>query len=80
FLALVLMRQIQTFFVTNPGLNGLILGVLLVGILLTFTQVLRLVPEIRWVNSFRDGDDNVSDPVLLAPMRAMIGRRQSMAL
>ena len=80
FLALVLMRQIQTFFVTNPGLNGLILGVLLVGILLTFTQVLRLVPEIRWVNSFRDGDDSASDPVLLAPMRAMIGRRQSMAL
>jgi len=80
FLALVLMRQIQTFFVTNPGLNGLILGVLLVGILLTFTQVLRLVPEIRWVNSFRNGDDSASDPVLLAPMRAMIGRRQSMAL
>lgn len=80
FLALVLMRQIQTFFVTNPGLNGLILGVLLVGILLSFTQVFRLVPEIRWVNSFRDGDDDASDPVLLAPMRAMIGRRQSMAL
>lgn len=80
FLALALVRQIQTFFVTNPGLNGLILGVLLVGILLAFTQVLRLVPEIRWVNSFRNGDDSTNDPVLLAPMRALIGRRQSMAL
>lgn len=80
FLALALVRQIQTFFVTNPGLNGLILGVLLVGILLAFAQVLRLVPEIRWVNSFRNGDEHSSDPVLLAPMRAMIGRRQSMAL
>ncbi|MBC2886932.1 MotA/TolQ/ExbB proton channel family protein [Ochrobactrum sp. CM-21-5] len=81
FLAAILMRQIHTFFVTNPGLNGLILGVLLVGILLAFGQVLRLLPEIRWVNSFRDGDrDDARPPVLLAPMRALIGRRQSMAL
>lgn len=82
FLAAILMRQIHTFFVTNPGLNGLILGVLLVGILLAFGQVLRLLPEIRWVNSFRDGDreGTARPPVLLAPMRALIGRRQSMAL
>ncbi len=82
FLAAVLMRQIHTFFVTNPGLNGLIFLVLLVGILLAFGQVLRLLPEIRWVNSFRDGerDGATRPPVLLAPMRALIGRRQSMAL
>ena len=82
FLAAVLMRQIHTFFVTNPGLNGLIFGVLLIGILLAFGQVLRLLPEIRWVNSFRDGerDGTTRPPVLLAPMRALIGRRQSMAL
>lgn len=82
FLAAILMRQIHTFFVTNPGLNGLIFGVLLIGILLAFGQVLRLLPEIRWVNSFRDGerDGTTRPPVLLAPMRALIGRRQSMAL
>ncbi len=82
FLAAILMRQIHVFFITNPGLNGLILGVLLVGILLAFGQVLRLVPEIRWVNSFRDGYNSRGgrDPVLLAPMQALIGRRQSMAL
>lgn len=82
FLAAILMRQIHTFFVTNPGLNGLIFGVLLVGILLAFGQVLRLVPEIRWVNSFRDGNREGIErkPSLLAPMRALIGRRQSMAL
>lgn len=82
FLAAVLMRQIHTFFITNPGLNGLIFGVLLIGILLAFGQVLRLLPEIRWVNSFRDGerDGSTRPPVLLAPMRALIGRRQSMAL
>ncbi|MFC4623670.1 flagellar motor protein MotA [Daeguia caeni] len=82
FLAVILSRQIHTFFVTNPLLNGLILGVLLVGILLAFGQVLRLLPEIRWVNSFREGnrDGSTRAPVLLAPMRALIGRRQSMAL
>lgn len=82
FLAAILMRQIHTFFVTNPGLNGLILGVLLVGILLAFGQVLRLMPEIRWLNSFRHGDKETPSPapILLAPMRALIGRRQFMAL
>lgn len=82
FLAAVLFRQIEIFFATNPGLNGLILGVLLIGILLAFSQVLRLFPEIRWVNSFRSGYEERSgrEPVLLAPMRALIGRRQSMAL
>ncbi|PYE88680.1 MotA/TolQ/ExbB proton channel family protein [Phyllobacterium leguminum] len=82
FLGAILLRQIQVFFFTNPGLNGLILGVLLIGILLAFGQVLRLFPEIRWVNSFRGGFEERSgrDPVLLAPMRALIGRRQSMAL
>lgn len=83
FLAAILYRQIQSAFMTNPGLNGLILGVLAVGILLAFNQVLRLRPEVRWVNSFRaagDADKVGRDPVLLAPMRALIGRRQAMAL
>ena len=33
FIAIILTRQIQTAFATNPGLNGLILGVLVVGTL-----------------------------------------------
>ncbi|MGH7005575.1 MAG: flagellar motor protein MotA, partial [Alphaproteobacteria bacterium] len=81
FLAAILFRKISEFFVTNPGLNGLILGVLVVGILLGFGQVIRLFPEVRWVNSFRQGNnDPNARPVMLAPMRALIGRRQSMAL
>src|SRR5205085_2955191 len=42
FIAAILTRQISTAFVTNPGLNGLIVGVLAVGILLAFVQVGRL--------------------------------------
>ncbi|MET2831896.1 MotA/TolQ/ExbB proton channel family protein [Mesorhizobium shangrilense] len=78
FIAAILTRQISTAFVTNPGLNGLIIGVLVVGILLAFVQVGRLFREVRWVNSFRAGSET-TEPVLLAPMKAMIGRSSSMA-
>ncbi len=66
-------------FATNPGLNGLILGVLLIGIMLVFTQVVRLFREVRWVNSFRAGSE-VTEPVLLAPMKALLSRSSAMAL
>ena len=62
FIAAILYRQISSAFVTNPGLNGLILGVLGVGILLAFLQVIRLFREVRWVNSFRAGSET-TEPV-----------------
>jgi hypothetical protein len=77
FLAAVLYRQIVTAFVTNPGLNGLILGVLIVGILLAIIQVMRLIPEVKWVNGFRQGHAELEtsrEPVLLAPMKALLGQ------
>ncbi|MEM8649885.1 MAG: MotA/TolQ/ExbB proton channel family protein [Pseudomonadota bacterium] len=77
FLASILYRQILSAFYTNPGLNGLILGVLVVGILLSLLQVTRLIPEVRWVNSFRLGTAELEvsrDPVLLAPMKALLGQ------
>lgn len=73
FIAIILTRQIQAAFATNPGLNGLILGVLVVGILLAFGQIVRLFREVRWVNSFRQGEE-AAEPVLLAPMKALLGR------
>ena len=82
FLVLILNRQIFENFSTNPGLNGLILGVLLVGIILAFLQVIRLMPEVAWVNSFRKGqaDERRRKPVLLAPMEAMLGGKSDVAL
>lgn len=79
FVAAILYRQISSAFLTNPGLNGLILFVLVIGILLAFAQVLRLFREVRWVNSFRAGTQR-RDPILLAPMKALIGRSSVMAL
>lgn len=79
FIAAILYRQISSAFQANPGLNGLILGVLAVGVLLAFAQVIRLFREVRWVNSFRAGAD-ARNPVLLAPMQALLSRSSSMSL
>jgi hypothetical protein len=71
-------QQLRTSFMANPGLNALIIGVLIVGIIYSFRQVLRLYPEIRWVNSFRISDPGLSvdtTPVLLAPMATMLRDR-----
>jgi hypothetical protein len=62
----------------NPPLNALIVGVLLIGIALSFRQVIRLFPEVAWVNSFRLADPGIAverSPVLLAPMAAILGDR-----
>ena len=75
-LVVILYRQISAAFLANPGLNALIIGVLLIGILLAFRQVIRLFPEIAWVNSFRLADPGLAierPPVLLAPMAAILG-------
>jgi membrane associated rhomboid family serine protease len=79
FIAAILTRQITSAFSTNPGLNGLIAGVLFVGILLAFGQVTRLFREVRWVNSFRAGSET-TEPVLLAPMKVLLSRSSTMAL
>jgi hypothetical protein len=83
FVCAILYRQIYSAFFTNPGLNGLIAGVLFVGIILVFVQVIRLFKEVRWVNSFKSGDTfdaERTEPELLAPMRALLMRQQSGAL
>ena len=77
-LVVVLYRQIWTAFLANPGLNAVIIGVLFVGILLTFRQVIRLYPEVNWVNGFRLADPGLAverAPKLLAPMAAILGER-----
>jgi len=79
FLAMILYRQLSVAFITNPGLNGLIIGVLVVGMLLGFMQVIRLMPEVSWVNSFRKGEyehEVRREPVLLAPMATLMGEHR----
>ena len=74
----VLYRQLWDAMLNNPGLNILICFVLLAGTLYAFQQVLRLYPEIRWVNAFRIADPGLAishRPVLLSPMATMLRDR-----
>ena len=74
----VLYRQIWAAFLANPGLNALIIGVLAIGIALAFRQVIRLFPEVNWVNGFRLADPGLAierPPVLLAPMAVLLRDR-----
>ena len=76
--AFLLYKQIEVAFMANPGLNSLIIAVLVIGIILTLRQVIRLYPEIAWVNNFRLADPGLAverPPVLLAPMAAILGSR-----
>ena len=81
FLVLILFEPLKRAFFGNPGLNALIGGVLLVGIVLAGRQVIRLFREIRWVNHFSgaDGRTLARPPILLAPMAALIGDPASRA-
>ena len=72
----VLYKQIISAFFANPGLNALIAAVLAIGIIFAFRQVIRLYPEIAWVNNFRIAEPGVApdqQPRLLAPMAAILG-------
>ena len=70
----VLYKQIVTAFFANPGLNALIGAVLLIGVILAFRQVIRLYPEVAWVNNFRIAGLAIERrPTLLAPMAAILG-------
>jgi hypothetical protein len=73
-LAAVLFDKIKDAFMANPGLNGLIVVTLLLGMLYAFRMVWRLGPEVTWVNEFRMGQPNdAPPPILLGPMATLLG-------
>jgi len=74
----LLHERLWSAMLQNPGLNFLICFVLVAGIFYAFSQVLRLYPEIRWVNAFRIADPGLAishRPLLLAPMATMLRDR-----
>ena len=82
-IAAVLFVQIRDAFMANPGLNGLILFVLVLGIVYTFRMVLRLFREVNWVNHFRitqPGMELPYHPRLLAPMAALLREHSGSAI
>jgi len=74
-IAAILYSQLVLFFWANPFINSLIILVLAIGIVLSFRQIIRLFPEIRWVNSLQDGQIPPNQPHLLAPVANMLRDR-----
>ena len=75
----VLFTRLREAFMANPGLNGLILFLLLLGIAYTFRMVLRLFREVNWINHFRITQPGLElqwKPRLLAPMAALLREHQ----
>lgn len=79
FVAVVVAATVLLFgpvadaFMANPALNGLILGVLLIGIAYNFRHVLRLFREIAWIRSIQGpapgrGAPEPARPQLLATL------------
>ncbi|MGV8831355.1 MAG: flagellar motor protein MotA [Devosia sp.] len=72
----ILFTTITTFFWANPFINTMIFFALAIGIFLSIRQVVRLFPEVKWVNSLQDGTTtNVRTPILLAPVAGILRER-----
>lgn len=79
--------RILPVFRANPWLNGMILGVFVLGVLSCFWQVAQLINSVSWIERFAarrkvalesgvpaQGEGDVS-PRLLAPLAALLGAR-----
>ena len=77
--AMLLFGPLLEAFLANPPLNGLILGVLSLGIIYCFRQVVQLAPEVRWIETFRTNQPGLSTqsaPKLLSPTARMLADRK----
>ncbi|OFX05740.1 MAG: hypothetical protein A3D94_16205 [Alphaproteobacteria bacterium RIFCSPHIGHO2_12_FULL_66_14] len=80
-LAYLLHEDLLRVFLNTPILNGVIVGVLAIGIFFVMRQVISLWPEVRWLRRFQHRDQG-APPLethsinLLAPMAAMLGEKQ----
>ena len=74
----LLLASFLDAFEANPALNGLILGVMVLGIVYIFRQVQMLSPEVEWIEGYRTNRPGLSTrqvPRMVAPMATMLGER-----
>ncbi len=77
--AAVLAPALQQYFLGNPAVNGVILGILLAGIIYIFRSVMLLDPEVSWIEKFRKSPNAIDPgpiPRLLSPMATMLADRR----
>src|ERR1700757_4357811 len=78
--AALLSPVLITAFDNNPLLNSFILLILALGILWNLNQVLRLRPEVTWVETYQVSRSRLAalpSPRLLAPMASMLAMRDN---
>ena len=76
----LLYKPLFAAFMGNAPLNTLIIAVALIGIIYVILQVLRLVPEVRWLSDIqrtRTLDPKAQKPVLLATVNVMLADARS---
>lgn len=72
--------RISPIFLANPYLNGLIVGVFVLGVLTCFWQVVQLVQSVSWIEGFagqRPGHEITIAPRMLAPLAALLRSRSA---
>ncbi|HEV8016655.1 MAG TPA: flagellar motor protein MotA [Stellaceae bacterium] len=77
--AALLGRPLSQYFMGNPAVNGVIVGILLAGIAYIFRQVVQLHPEVNWVERFRRSPDAPhagAMPRLVAPLATVLAARR----
>lgn len=76
--AALLYPALKGAFLANPLFNGMIIGVLAIGILVNFRQVAALAPELAWLGQRRSGEtgDRSIKLQLLAPLTRMLADRE----
>lgn len=71
----LLYRPIEAVFLANVGLNGLIGGVFVIGLIATFWQVFTLMRSVSWIEGFaadRPGHEFVEPPRLLRSLSTLL--------
>ena len=75
-IGIMLIEPLTEAFQANIAINGLILGVLVIGVLYTYAQALGIWPAARWLVRFRSSEHPGSlptPPAMIAPMASMMG-------
>jgi hypothetical protein len=79
FLAYILQDGMRTAFMANPGLNGLIIGVMLVGVLMALAEFWRMARAAKAGRSVQGGESfmRLSRDTIMAPLATVATRGQS---
>ena len=76
----LLFPTLEHAFQSNPMLNSFILLVLLLGVAWNLRQVIALVPEVRWLDTYQRARAELASlpvPRMLAPMAHMLASRET---